>query len=439
MEEMLELQDKAAQLEKDLATKQAEINEKDAKILELTEKISNMTNESAKNASDVRHFRSMMSVLETDKKNLERERDRLLKDSETLNTQARQFANMVETLNKTLQTKEEMLLSKDKQLQKKDEILTEKDAKIEEYRVNFGKVSEEKENYQKEKFTFMEKINKEKLELVEKSGNLEKTLQEKEQKLQKFKEKAKNAEDGLLGSSMEMEKLNENIAKLTQKNQELTAELEKEKATPKASTASPTSETPKIDQSVHDQQIAEYKTKTTELEAKLTDITNKFNELKDAAAKQQPVQKPPEEEDIFGKGTGIYKRLSSLITHFKMKIGNTQRSLRLIVPDLVDLQKNNLLEALNTLQPQILKNIAASVDMTKDGPLVEELKRSNFKLTDFKGGNLFALTVDTNEAALAIFDKVNNTITGVFSNNDELVKLLSQAIMNPFIKGIKLN
>lgn len=436
MEEFLSLQEKAARLEKELAQVQAENAEKANKILELTEKINAIMNESMKNASDVRHFRSMTSVLETDKKNLERERDRLLKENEALSSQAKQLASMVETVNKTLQTKEDSLLSKEKQLQKKDELLTEKDAKIEEYRQHFTKLSEEKEKYQQEKFTFMESLNKEKLELVEKAGNLEKTLQAEQAKATKYKDKARAAEDGLLGSSMEIEKLNETNAKLNQKCEELTKELENIKGRTGAAPATSTGPSPEI-QKAQEEQVQQYKQKIAELEAHLEDTKKKLEETKAAANK--PQIKPPEEEDVFGKGTGVYKSISALIAHFKLKIGAVQRTLRLIVPEIGDIKKHNLIEALDNLSPQILKNIATAVELPADNPALEELKSKNFKITDYKGRNIFALQIDNNDAALAIFEKTNNTITGVYSNHEELVKLLSQAIMNPYIRGSKLN
>lgn len=68
LEEFLELQDRVTKLENLLKSKEHEISEKDDKILKLSEKINQLTNDAVKAASDTRHFRSMMSVLETDKK-----------------------------------------------------------------------------------------------------------------------------------------------------------------------------------------------------------------------------------------------------------------------------------------------------------------------------------------------------------------------------------
>jgi chromosome segregation ATPase len=440
MEEFLELQEKLARLEKNITQKDAEITEKDTKILELTEKINVLTNDSMKNASDVRHFRSMVSVLETDKKNLERERDRLLKENEALGSQVKQFANMVETINQTLQTKEESLLSKEKQLLKKDELISEKDTKIEDYRLQFNQLSEDKERYQKEKFDFMEKINKEKIELVEKVGQLEKTIQADAQKMKTTKEKARDAQEGLLGATMEIEKLNENLAKITQKNQEITKELEEVKVKT-GSIPAETSQPSEIQAGADaiKEELHTYKQKNAELEAHLEDTLKKYNELKESAQKEQSAPKPAQEEDVFGKGTGIYKSISALIAHFKLKLGGVQRTLRIVCPDFNDINKHALMDSLKNLPPQILKNIGGSIDQSRDVHLIEELKMKNWKLTDIPACNIFAMAVDTNEAALAVYDKNADTITGIFSNNEELVKLLNQAIMNPFIRGIKLN
>ena len=43
----------------------------------------------------------------------------------------------------------------------------------------------------------------------------------------------------------------------------------------------------------------------------------------------------------------------------------------------------------------------------------------------------------SSDAALAVYDSAADTITGVYSNNEELTKLLSQAIMGCFVRVLK--
>ncbi len=293
-------------------------------------------NDANKNPSDPRHFRSVSSGLETDKKNLERERDRLLRETEAANSQAQQLTQMVETINNTLQTKEETLLSKRQQLQKKDELIAEKDQKIEEYRQQFMEMGEEKAQYQKEKFEFMEKLNSEKMEMIEKIGNLEKTIQADEQKIAKLREKSKNAEDGLLGIEYGNGEIAETIAKLNAQIQGNNPEAPiKEGAT----------EESRPNKEVGSKQD---KKKISELEAYIADLTSKIDELKNVAPGE--AQNSGEtKEDVFGKGTGIYKSVSALTTHFKFKIGNPQQLIRLMVPSIGDLNRYNLMESLNGL------------------------------------------------------------------------------------------
>ena len=90
------------------------------------------------------------------------------------------------------------------------------------------------------------------------------------------------------------------------------------------------------------------------------------------------------------------------------------------------------------LPNNILKNLACSVDLKGDEDLLEELKQKNFRVTDYQDTSLLAMTVDNSTAALAVYNEERRSVTGLFSNNEELVKLLSQAIMTPFIKGKKI-
>lgn len=123
----------------------------------------------------------------------------------------------------------------------------------------------------------------------------------------------------------------------------------------------------------------------------------------------------------------------------KTKLENVKRTIRIILPDLSDIDKYEIKNKFLGLSKNILKNLACTVDTEKDVKILELLKERNFRITDYRGVKLFALTVDNLTAALAVYDKKTESLTGVFSNDQELVRLLSQSIISPFIKGIKLN
>lgn len=120
-------------------------------------------------------------------------------------------------------------------------------------------------------------------------------------------------------------------------------------------------------------------------------------------------------------------------------MSNVNRSIRIILPELSFIEDYGLKETLLDLSPIVLKNIACNVDQSRDKAILDELKENNFKITDYKDTKLFALTIDNVSAAIAVYDEDSKTLTGLFSSNSELVKLLSQSIMTPFIKGTKLN
>ncbi|TFH29175.1 MAG: hypothetical protein E4G98_04300 [Promethearchaeota archaeon] len=442
LEEFLELQERVSQLESALKKKNSDISEKDEKILTLSEKINQLTNDSVKASSDSRHYRSMMSSLDTEKKNLERERDRLLKEIDTLNSQSKQFANMVETTNQTLQAKEEMLLSKEKQLQSKDLLIVEKDEKIEDFRRKFDVMSVATEKYQAEKFSFMEQVSNEKLELVEKLGKNERILEEKDRKINELRKKARDAQDGLLGASFEMEKVREEASKVSLELQETNQENdqikeENEQLTLMINKSPEQAQAFELLRKLNDESskpgmIKKYKEKIASLELKLRELEK--NGGRGASKGQMGIS-----DDLFERETGTYQSVSTLITHFKFNMNNVNRTIRLILPDLSFVDKYDLTETLFALPNIVLKNLACNVDPSRDSEILDELKSRNFKVTDYKDTKLFALAVDNAIAAVAVFEESTEAVTGLFSSNSELVKFLSQAVMTPFIKGTKLN
>ncbi|MHA1719010.1 MAG: hypothetical protein ACTSWX_12240, partial [Promethearchaeota archaeon] len=358
----------------------------------------------------------------------------------SLKMQLKQFALIVETTNQTLQAKEESLLSKEKQLQQKDLLIVEKDKKLEDFAKKFEELREEKEKYQREKFEFMESLSNEKVKLVEKIGELEKTIQANEEKYKKMKKKTRDAQDGLLGASMEIEKVREEKQKISLKLQEMQEELEKlqnakllleEKFTPKGKSGKKGRKSEQTHaSSVDSKKIHEYQELIAKLEMKIEQYE-----------KGESLEITAEDfaNNLLSKKTGTFNNIAAFILFLKTKFENVKRTIRIILPELADIEKYELKNKFLALPKNILKNLACTVDTEKDEELLELLKERNFRITDYRGVKLFALTVDNLTAALAVYDKKNESLTGVFSNDQELVRLLSQSIISPFIKGIKLN
>ena len=440
MEEFLQLQQKLAKMEKELKKKEDGIGDKDEKILNLSEKVNDLTNKAAKSISDTRHFRGMASNLESDKKSLEKDKDRLMSETDALKLQLKQFALIVETTNQTLQAKEESLLSKEKQLQQKDLVLGEKDKKLEDFAKKFEDLQEEKEKYQSEKFQFMEQLSNEKIKLVEKIGDLEKTIQADDEKYKKMKKKTRDAQDGLLGASMEMEKVREEKQQLSLKLQEMQVEIEKlqntkilleEKISPKSKSGKKGKKGGQpIVSTIDSKKLQGYQELIAKLELKIEQYEKgEISEITtDDLAK-----------DLISKKTGTFNNIAAFMLFLKTKLEDVKRTVRIILPDLTNIEKYEIKNKFLGLPKNILKNLACAVDTEKDEELLGLLKDRNFRITDYRGVKLFALTVDNLTAALAVYNKANESITGVFSNDQELVRLLSQSIISPFIKGIKLN
>ena len=412
MEEFLELQEKMEKLQKELKEKTEVLDERDDKLINLQERINTLTNTAVKGEGDTKRFRSMTKMLEESKADLEKERDRLVEENGRSDTQLKQLANAVETTNRTLQTKEELLLSKEKQLQSKDTVLMEKEEKLEALRVRV-------EDIFTEKVEFIEKYSNESSAQLEKIGTLEKDVIEKTESFKKMKKKFRTAQEGLMGTSMELDSLKKKLATVSESSLEqekIEAELLalKEKYEGEGSGSAVANESG----------IEQYK---QEIEALKTKLASGGSGAAVSGAGS----------DIFSSSTGTYSNISSLISHFKLKLDNVKRTLRIIVPDIKDLGKHGLLEVLQRIPNRVLKNIACSVNPAEDSMTVRSLKELLYKVTDFRG-NLFAFAIDDTDAALAVFDPATGDITGMFCQNPELVKLLGQAIMNPFIKGIKI-
>ncbi|MHA1585149.1 MAG: hypothetical protein ACTSWL_07840, partial [Promethearchaeota archaeon] len=378
MQEFLELQEKSEKLKKAIKDKEKLIEEKEEKIRSLVEKINELLNKLSQNSSDTRHFKGMVSILENEKKNLEKEKKRLEKELKS-------FRTMNETMNQTLQTKEESLLSKEQQLQKKNE-------KLEEFQTKLDELREEKEKYQVEKFKFMENLTNEKIALVEKVGDLEKKQQEDQQKIRNLKKKTKQSQDGLLGASMELERIREDSSKLSAKLQETTNELEdiRSKKTNLEDKVGTTAEKLEMDGKIiiKEKELQKYKEKIAKLELTVKNI-------------EGDLLKSPEKKGsktIFEKTTGTYTNISALLTHFKFKIGNASRTLRIVIPKLSDIEEYGLLEVLEELPKNVLKNLACAVVLKTDKKYIKKLQADNFRITDYKGKDLFALAINSSFA-----------------------------------------
>ncbi|MHA1584566.1 MAG: hypothetical protein ACTSWL_04870, partial [Promethearchaeota archaeon] len=78
------------------------------------------------------------------------------------------------------------------------------------------------------------------------------------------------------------------------------------------------------------------------------------------------------------------------------------------------------------------------VVLKTDKKYIKKLQADNFRITDYKGKDLFALAINSSFAAIANFEQDKKVVAGIFTNNPVLVQYLSQTIMNPFIKGKKV-
>jgi len=240
-------------------------------------------------------------------------------------------------------------------IRNKDEIILQKDERITDLTDKLVNISKEKDE------ALFSNI-----QLNSKIMNLTQSLNENQNKIKKLKEKSRAAQDGLMGSSFEQDRLKKAVK-----------EREEE-----------------------------------------------ISEIQDKVA------------SVVSGETGILYDLRISINHILGVIDDARRSLRLVVPNMKFLQENGIIEALEKLQDKTVVNIALAVDLIEDGPIIDTWKAKGWHVNNYIEKNL--ICVSSNGANVSIAYISEGIVSGFYTNIDDLVMIFNQAVMYPFVKGIKL-
>lgn len=270
----------------------------------------------------------------------------------------------------------EIEISKEKA--KNLDLLNERIASLENEKSNLNKKLELKETKIEELLQDKENLLKEKSDILESKNELleqvkkkELELQEKEQKLEDLKEKFKKSSSDLLSKTME-------IDKLIKKDESL--------------------------------------------------------KIQDDLQKSQLRKKEELEKELTG-GTRVISSMEDLFEIIKEVLPQAKSSIRLVIPDIQDINKYNLIDKIKEMPNKVRINLAAKIEDPLGDDLAREL-RNYCQLTNYFEKRIIALFVDSSIILIGIFKGMN--VIGIYSELLEIIEILKPAIMEPFIKGIKI-
>lgn len=181
-----------------------------------------------------------------------------------------------------------------------------------------------------------------------------------------------------------------------------------------------------------------------ELEETRTLIFEELVNYKQKVAElQQIIQKDHEEtqkvefkQDINLQGTGIISDISAIENYFKNQIKNTKRNIRLVLPNIRDLERYGLLEILNNLPENINVWVAGKIDEQADNEFIQEI-RKRYQIINYSNEGIFALNIDS--ATISIGITRHKKTIGIFTDSIDLINLFKPTIMEPFIRGRKVS
>lgn len=181
-----------------------------------------------------------------------------------------------------------------------------------------------------------------------------------------------------------------------------------------------------------------------ELEETRTLIFEELVNYKQKVAELQKIIRKDHEEtqivefkqDINLQGTGIISDISAMENYFKNQIKNTKRNIRLVLPNIRDLERYGLLEILNNLPENVNVWVAGKIDEQADNEFIQEI-RKRYQIINYSNEGIFALNIDS--ATISIGITRHKKTIGIFTDSIDLINLFKPTIMEPFIRGRKVS
>ena len=144
-------------------------------------------------------------------------------------------------------------------------------------------------------------------------------------------------------------------------------------------------------------------------------------------------------EAAAGKGvikeTMVINNLDTIMDQIKRILPHGRSTIRLVLPDIHDIEKYGLTEIIKTIPGNVILNVAANVEDPYQDTLVKEIK-NYCQLTTYSDRKFIAINVDSSQFLIGIFK--GDIVAGIYTEVSDFIDLFKQAIMEPFIKGRKL-
>lgn len=331
-----------------------EIRSRGEKLSELTSELDILKNSYDSTKTELDTSKSMISNLEIQLRNVKQEKEAL---SENLNN----LTSSYKTISATTQNYTDIKV-KITELEEQISKLEEKNRELNE---KIFTITQEKDGLLKEKLEFMESVMNEKMELRNSLTKLEHQVQLQKDKIQELRQKKRDSEEGLLGSTMQIEQLK-----------------------------------------------------------------------KDIDTKAQQIEDMRGDGGVINDDSGILADLHSLIVYTQYGINDVSRTLRIVAPSVDFLLDNGIAELIKKNSKKLIINIAVPIDEKLNQGVIDDLKQVGARITNTSEKNIFAMNIDNAKIALGVVSGVKARV--LFTDIPELVSLLTEALMIPFVKGVKI-
>jgi len=330
------------------------------------------------------------------------------KDKETiLNSEIRNLQSEIKYLEankKNIEILNENIESSERNIKDLEKKLELKEKKIEE-------LLNDKEALLNEKSEIIESKN----EILQKLKEKELEIQRNSQKISELREKFKQSSSDLLSKSMQIDKLvkkDKNVDELEETIQNLKDVMgEKEiSAREKANTL-------------------EERIKSLEIELQTSQRVIK--ELEEVKIEEPQISTGSTES------TKIISNLESIIDIIKRTLPQGKSNIRLVVPEIDDITKFELISMIKEMPTKVRINISTTIDDPSGNIIVQDLK-DHCKLTNYSEKKFIALNVDSSKFLIGLFIG-ENEVLGIYTEVLEIINLFKPTIMEPFIRGVKIN
>ena len=330
------------------------------------------------------------------------------KDKETiLNSEIRNLLSEIKYLEankKSIDILNENIESSEKNIKDLENKLELKEKKIEE-------LLNDKEALLNEKSEILESKN----EILQKIKEKELELQQKDQKIIELREKFKQSSSDLLSKSMQIDKFvkkDKNMEGLEETIQHLESQLGQKDISER-------------------EKEREFEERIRSLEIELETSQKVIEELEITKGKKAEIDEEPKES------TKIISNLNGIIEIIKDTLPQGKSNIRLVVPEIDDLNKFDLINTIKEIPMKVSINISTKIGDPSGNVFVQDLK-NHCQLTDYSDKKFIALNVDSSKFLIGLFTR-DNKILGIYSEVLEVINLFKSTIMEPFIRGVKIN